>query len=361
MEARDIELLSGEEKKAANALFNLCNQREPLSAEQLEEVDRLLGENADLVGVKSKRCFPLYYAAGKGHVALCRKLLDCGADVDALNDCSNTALMAAAGGGHDAVCELLIERGASKDIQDEEGHTALSHAASAGRNDICKFLIEKGVSLFIGYPLHKAARAGKIDTCRLLLSKGIPVNQPDDGGNTALHEAAIWGRTDTCRFLIAQGAEIDALDNDNQTPLKLGAEMDEKKACRVLLLEGANPDLKDVYNQSAYDIKSELIDAIIREEKDKAEKNFHPDTPPAREQLFTDTVLSDTVKGTCLVGLFGTHIARPLLQSRDPKHPNLLQDVLQSLPRAWKNATAHQYTLLERKAASRQYDPQALR
>ncbi len=360
METRDIESLSGEEKASAEQLFWRCSQKETPSTQQLEEVDQLLKQYPDLVAVKSKEHFPLYRAAVKGHEALCQKLLDCGADVDAKDSSGKTALMAAATYGRDAVCELLLNHGALIDIQDNLNYTALSYAASAGHKNTCEFLIENGASLSKGYLLHAAAVSRKTEICRLMLNQGIAVNQPDEHGNTALHIAAGYGRDDTCRYLIAQGAEIDSLNNRNHTPLWRAALGDEKGAGRVLLLEGANPNLKDSGN-SQYRSRRELINAIIQEEKDKAEKNFRPDTPPTRRLLFTGAIPSDAVKGACLTGYFSTHIARPLLQSKDPEHADLLHEVLQSLPNAWKNATAHQYTLLERQVASRQFDPLALR
>jgi hypothetical protein len=79
-------------------------------------------------------------AAKKGNVALVKKLLEKGADVNAVNKDGETALMWASDKGHTEVAKLLIEKGADVNVADKSGTTALIWASLAGHTEIVKLL-----------------------------------------------------------------------------------------------------------------------------------------------------------------------------------------------------------------------------
>ncbi|KAG8526619.1 uncharacterized protein KY384_008820 [Bacidia gigantensis] len=72
---------------------------------------------------------PLLRAAEKGQEGIVRLLLDRGADIEAGNPTSRTALACATENQHEAVVDLLLSRGADVDAEDEFGWRAL-HLAS---------------------------------------------------------------------------------------------------------------------------------------------------------------------------------------------------------------------------------------
>ena len=75
------------------------------------------------------------------------------------------ALNSAAYRGHVEICRLLIEKGA-KDLD-----RALINAAQGGHVEICRFLIEKGAK-DLNEALYSAAKGGHVEVCRLLIDKG---------------------------------------------------------------------------------------------------------------------------------------------------------------------------------------------
>lgn len=107
-------------------------------------------------------------------------LIDAGADIEALNFFSRTALMVAAAEGEVKVCKFLIEKGAKIDARDKR---------------------------YWETPLIQAAQCGKNNVCRLLIEKGADVNAANHGGWTALMYAASANDVVTCHLLLKSGAD----------------------------------------------------------------------------------------------------------------------------------------------------------
>ena len=90
---------------------------------------------------------PLIYAAGLGHVAVVRVLLEGGANVDRTEAGGNTALHYAAHYGHLDVCRLLLDWGAKVDPQGAWNYNPLHDAAWAGHLSVVKLLVERGADV----------------------------------------------------------------------------------------------------------------------------------------------------------------------------------------------------------------------
>jgi ankyrin repeat protein len=110
---------------------------------------------------------PLHLAAFFGHPAAAERLLQAGADLQAIsqNALRNTPLHAAVAGGHVDVSLLLIEAGAAVDVQDAGGHTPLHIAAEGGYVPVAKALIARGANAHTvdaedRTPLARAAARG---------------------------------------------------------------------------------------------------------------------------------------------------------------------------------------------------------
>jgi ankyrin repeat protein len=130
----------------------------------LNEVQKLLDEGADVNWTNECGCTALYYACFKGHVEVVQLLLDRGAQMDIQDDSDGTtSLMMAIQFGHVEVVKLLLDRGALIDIQNNWGGTALMFA-------ICPF-------------------CGKTECVRLLLEKGADMSIKDKDGKTAKDRA----------------------------------------------------------------------------------------------------------------------------------------------------------------------------
>jgi ankyrin repeat protein len=88
---------------------------------------------------------PLLWAAGNGHVAVVKLLLEMGAEIESKDRYDRTSLSLAAKNGHDSVVTLLLEKGAKLESKggDYYGQTPLSLAAENGHRAIVKLLTSK--------------------------------------------------------------------------------------------------------------------------------------------------------------------------------------------------------------------------
>lgn len=90
--------------KEIQELFNAIYLNDIKKAE--EAIGKVKDINCLMAGAT-----PLHYAAHRGHVDMCRLLLDHGADMKALDSNGRNAMQQAALEGMGAVCKLFIDRG----------------------------------------------------------------------------------------------------------------------------------------------------------------------------------------------------------------------------------------------------------
>ena len=129
----------------------------------------------------------LINAASLGQ-AVVQRLLEKGANVNAMSD-GRTALVLAAIRGHEAVVQLLLENGADVNA-DEMGRTVLMWAAFGGHEVVVRLLLENGADVnakgdertgYRGTALMLAAEIGHEAVVRLLLENGADINAKWDG------------------------------------------------------------------------------------------------------------------------------------------------------------------------------------
>jgi ankyrin repeat protein len=171
----------------------------------------------------------------------------------------------------------LLQHGADIDAPDKNGRTALHLAAMKSYNNkvhygtnMVLYLPEHGAKIDardkLGKtPLHLAAERGHLEIVRKLLCGVIvdkvrvagDVHARDDNGNTALHLAAEEGHTDVVRFLLERGAKIDAVNILDETALHLASEEGHTDMVRFLLERDANIDAVDGIGLTALHLAAE--------------------------------------------------------------------------------------------------------
>ncbi len=87
---------------------------------------------------------PLIEACAYSTIEEVRRLLDEGADLDAIDGRGTTALITAASKNRCDIVSLLVDRGAAIDQKDKNGRTALMAASAHGYEELTGFLIVHG-------------------------------------------------------------------------------------------------------------------------------------------------------------------------------------------------------------------------
>lgn len=168
---------------------------------------------------------PLAAACDWGNVMIATLLINHGADINAVDPSSGTALYAACSGGDQAIVRLLLQNGA--DIEAAGGMglpTALCRACCYENESIVRLLLDSGaeaskpsivlredVSSKVAFemtPLHIAAGNRDVKVAELLIKYGADVNaQPDKIGSPLLL-AAYVGNYIMVEFLLDNGADV---------------------------------------------------------------------------------------------------------------------------------------------------------
>ncbi len=214
-----------------------------LLLEKGAKVDIQSAETFDYFGVPRPDGGALTAAANAGQLEVAKVLVEAGAPVDQMSSgYRETPLHAAALAGNTAMCRWLLEKGAdpvhrlADDVGLQSGWTPLHSAAWRESLDVVNLLLENGASPAtpageLGLrrtPFQIAVLKGFFPVVKRMLDQAASpearmrlLAQQDANGDTALHLAVsrdAKSNPDLVRFLIEAGAPMDAANFRNQTP-----------------------------------------------------------------------------------------------------------------------------------------------
>ncbi|RWS31869.1 neurogenic locus Notch protein-like protein, partial [Leptotrombidium deliense] len=201
--------------------------------EQTSIIQELYKNGASINLTEEKRGeTSLHLAARYARADAAKRLLDAGADCNAVDSAGRTPLHAAIAADARGVFEILLRNRA----------TQLNHKTIDGTT-----------------PLILAARLACEGMLSDLILAEADVNACDEHGKTALHWAASVNNIDSIRILLHNGANKDAQDFKEETPLFLAAREGAYQACRLLLENNANRDITDHMDRLPRDVANERL------------------------------------------------------------------------------------------------------
>ncbi|TMW69777.1 hypothetical protein Poli38472_001933 [Pythium oligandrum] len=181
-------------------------------------------------------------------VEIVRELLGRGANLNAVDNCSRTALACACLEGTTEVVKELVTRDLDLDSVDKYHTTALHYAAGIGNLPMVKTLLDAGASINAkgagpATAVHQAAVYNDVEVAELLLKSGIDPNARDPWSRTALmHGIGKERYLDFARLLIVHGVDVNAIDINQETALHKASKLvDGLDIVKFLLKHGADP------------------------------------------------------------------------------------------------------------------------
>ena len=263
------------------AIIDAAREAEP-------EVVRLLLAKGAPANVRAKDRYNntvLMEAASGGSVENVKLLLDAGADLKALNEDGQTALMKAVRLDHRyapaqrlPIIELLLSKGADINQKDKSGQTPLlfsvdQYMSESGgfisHPEVVKLLLDRGADVHAvngrgdnALMITTNAWRSSNEIVKLLVEKGINLNSQNEKGTTALMIAVEGGKSDVVTLLLDRGVDLKLKDKDGMTALDVAVNNGRLEIAKLLFAK-APPSASD-YKSEAELTKATTNYALLR-------------------------------------------------------------------------------------------------
>ncbi|KAG6103730.1 palmitoyltransferase akr1 [Claviceps sp. LM219 group G6] len=186
---------------------------------------------------------PLHWAAINNQYAMCKFLIEHGAEINRKGgDSVATALQWAAQRCHYYTVNLLLQHGADPLISDAQGYNTLHISTFNGNVLLIVLLLHQGIPVDVldtyGHTsLMWAAYKGFPACVDVFLRWGASVHATDEQGFTALHWALVKGNPGCILKLIEYGADRFAQTQSGKTPAVTARELNTQPAWHRALRE----------------------------------------------------------------------------------------------------------------------------
>ena len=201
----------------------------------------LIDAGADVHTKNENGLSPLHYTCSSvgGDADVVQVLIDAGADIE-MKDCYGySPLHSACTSGALEVVKMLVRVGAAVCVTDNTEQTCLMLAAHCGHTETVRYLVslpEVELNRREGKTaLHCAVKANHADVVQLLIDAGADTYAKNYMGHSALHYACQLGALDIVKMLVEAGAGVRAADNQGDTCLILAVYYGHTEAVRYLV------------------------------------------------------------------------------------------------------------------------------
>jgi ankyrin repeat protein len=192
----------------------------------------------------------LHAAAAAGDIASIERLVDAGANREAVDGRQRTPLHVAVYQKQHEAARTLLRLGANPNALEIDRYDAITIAAVANDVPMLRIALDGGgdasaiTSRYDGTALIAAAHLGHTEVVRMLIAAGSPLDHVNNLGWTALIESIVLGdggrnHTDALTALVRAGANVNIPDRQGVTPLALARQRGYREMVRILLEAGA--------------------------------------------------------------------------------------------------------------------------
>ena len=217
------------------------------SLHDLAKMKLLIQHGADVNAKAKTGNTPLLIASiGHGKYDAVRLLIDKGADVFAVNNRKENALVRASLFGDTATVSLLLNKGLDINTFTQDSTTALINAILNANKPVIFQLLERGadpdkLSFFGLTPLSIAVIFTDAESVKAILKKTKKVNAMDFGGNTVLMYAGYNEHDDVemIQALLDKGADVTIKAKDGATALSWASKKGNTATVALLKKAGA--------------------------------------------------------------------------------------------------------------------------
>jgi ankyrin repeat protein len=158
-------------------------------------------------------------------------------------------LMKAAAAGDTARIKTLLASGAQVNAIDEWGNSALLMTAREGQVESARMLLKAGAEVEgrggAMSPLAASALRGHAILVRLLIHNGASVNAVGENDQSALMNAVKLNRLEVVSALIEAGANTKVIDRNGDNLLVVAVSQNYQAMLALLLKLGVSPDMSD--------------------------------------------------------------------------------------------------------------------
>eukprot|EP01091_Cochliopodium_minus_P000913 TRINITY_DN1080_c0_g6_i1.p1 TRINITY_DN1080_c0_g6~~TRINITY_DN1080_c0_g6_i1.p1 ORF type:complete len:739 (-),score=227.44 TRINITY_DN1080_c0_g6_i1:18-2234(-) len=245
----------------------------------------------------------LHSASQEGNVEMVKMLLECGANINAIDKEKYTPVLEAASQKHFNVVKLLLDKNADPNMLNT-GNSGILHyliRIDEKSNDLniqkqliiqcCKMGANINMKNKFGEtPLHQSIMRRSLEITQFLISQNADINKINKFGETGLHKAVILKDFDLVKFLLENGSDVK-IESSRGTARELCDPVEDKNIFDLLVIAESNKvsDKKDSVKSTQR--KSRYYDTWQRMKEMGGENNTNEidNSGPSESDLNTES------------------------------------------------------------------------